>query len=76
MYSMMWPMCSGPFAYGRAVVTKSRRVISGIDVREGRLRAREAVSATTGTFGATRARGAHETRYAVGIAGAISSGAF
>src|SRR5579872_691946 len=25
MYSMMWPMWDGPFAYGRAVVTKSLR---------------------------------------------------
>ena len=25
MYSMMWPMWNGPFAYGKAVVTKSFR---------------------------------------------------
>src|SRR6267142_310313 len=25
MYSMMWPIWNGPFAYGRAVVTNSRR---------------------------------------------------
>ena len=25
MYSMMWPMWNGPFAYGNAVVTKSLR---------------------------------------------------
>jgi hypothetical protein len=25
MYSMMWPMWNGPFAYGNAVVTKSFR---------------------------------------------------
>ena len=25
MYSMMWPMWNGPFAYGSAVVTKSLR---------------------------------------------------
>src|SRR5215831_14461269 len=27
MYSMMWPMWNGPFAYGSAVVTKILRVI-------------------------------------------------
>jgi hypothetical protein len=30
MYSMKWPMCNGPLAYGRAVVTKSLR---GIECR-------------------------------------------
>src|SRR5512144_1986489 len=37
MYSMMWPMWSGPLAYGRAVVTNSRRVMVffGPDVLEG-----------------------------------------
>ena len=29
MYSMMWPMWNGPFAYGNAVVTKSLRALRG-----------------------------------------------
>jgi hypothetical protein len=30
MYSMMWPMWNGPFAYGSAVVTNSVRRARGI----------------------------------------------
>ena len=29
MYSMMWPMWNGPFAYGSAVVTNSLRGVDG-----------------------------------------------
>ena len=31
MYSMMWPMWNGPFAYGKAVVTNSVRRAAGIE---------------------------------------------
>ena len=36
MYSMMWPMWNGPFAYGSAVVTNSLREAgaAGADIRQ------------------------------------------
>ena len=57
MYSMMWPMWNGPFAYGSAVVTNSLRA-AGDDIAKTLRSAGETIDSSRTRCGAAASNGA------------------